>query len=404
MSGEDDIIIYQIARYLESLKGKNSSVSDENLSKIVNILESIPQVQESSEHFENLSYYPTSLSDIFHAGVEKLSLVTTKVAADKAKSDTKYEKFVDVVSAKGFFDGCEEGSLDFLQRQAKLVSKFSQKAASVGPSREELEAQAEEKKTLGNSAMTTKDYELAIKYYSEALNLSPEGPNSHVYYSNRAAAYCYTNQQELSVLDCEAAIKLKDDFTKAFSRLGFSNFALQRYEEAVAAYEKVAQLEPDNKDHQETLRKARKKLEKSNQVSTSSTSSSSSGGAPDLSALAGLLGKNGGGGGSGGQMPAGLEGMLKNPSMKDAFDKMGGMDGLSSLMKDPSMLAMAQNMMKNPAMMQQAMSMMNGGDPSSMPDLAGLADSFGGASGGSMPTSSSAGSKSKKQPFKGFEE
>jgi len=256
MSGEDDVIIYQIARYLESLKGKNSPINDDNLSKILAILESIPQIQESPEHFENLSYYPATLPDIFHGGVEKLNLVTTKTAADKAKGEiAKYEKFVSVVSAKGFFDGCEEGSLDFLQRQAKLVSKFSQKAASIGPSKEELEAQAEEKKTLGNTAMTTKDYELAIKYYTEALDLSADGPNSHVYYSNRAAAYCYTNQQELSVLDCEAAINLKDDFTKAFSRLGFSNFALQRYEEAVAAYEKVAQLEPDNKDHQETLRK-----------------------------------------------------------------------------------------------------------------------------------------------------
>lgn len=399
MSSEDDVIIYQIARYLESLKGKNSSLNDENLSKISTVLESVNQIKESTEHFENLSYYPTSLSDIFHAGVEKLNLVTTKVAADKAKSDPKYEKFVDVVKAKGFFDGCDEDSLDFLQRQAKLVTKYSQKAASMGPTKEELEAQAEEKKTLGNAAMTTKDYELAIKYYTEALDLSPDGINSHVYYSNRAAAYCYTNQQELSVLDCEAAINLKDDFTKAYSRLGFSNFALQRYEEAVAAYEKVAALEPDNKDHQETLRKAKKKFEKTSQVSTPSTATTST---PDLSALAGLLGKNGGGGG--GQLPSGLEGVLKNPSMKDAFDKMGGMDGLSSLMKDPSMMAMAQNMMKNPAMMQQAMSMMNGGDPSSMPDMSALADSLGSGSASAPTTSSSAGSNSKKQPFKGFEE
>ena len=37
------------------------------------------------------------------------------------------------------------------------------------------------------------------------------------------------------------------------------------------------------------------------------------------------------------------------------------MDGLAGLMKDPQMMAMAQNMMKNPAMLQQAMSMMGGG-------------------------------------------
>jgi hypothetical protein len=98
----------------------------------------------------------------------------------------------------------------------------------------------------------------------------------------------------------------------------------------------------------------------------------------------------------------GLDNMLKNPKMKDALDKMGGMDGLASLMKDPNMMAMAQNMMKNPAMMQQAMSMMGGaGGSGGMPDMSALNDAM--SSSGSTETSS-LGKGKGKTPFKGFEE
>ncbi len=290
---------------------------------------------------------------------------------------------MEVVSKKGFYNGCEVGSLEYLQRQAKLVQKFGQKAQIVEASKEEKETQAEAKKGEGNVAISAKDYLTAVQCYTRAIEISPNGPNTHVYYSNRAAAYCYLNQHDLSVEDCESAISLKKDYTKAYSRLGLSNFHLGRYEEAVLAYEKLVELEPTNKSHQEELRKAKKKLEKSSAPSSSSSST-----APDLSAMAGLMG--GGGGGN-----AGLDAILKNPKMKNAFDKMGGMEGLSSLMKDPSMMAMAQNMMKNPAMMQQAMSMMGGGG-GDLPDLSSLA--------GDLGDNSSSSKKGGKKPFTGFDD
>lgn len=51
---------------------------------------------------------------------------------------------------------------------------------------------------------------------------------------------------------------------------------------------------------------------------------------------------------SGGGLPAGLDGMMNNPAMKEAMAKVGGADGLADLMKNPQMMAMAQKMMKDP--------------------------------------------------------
>ena len=102
----------------------------------------------------------------------------------------------------------------------------------------ELEKQAEEKKLIGNAAMAAKKYDEAIRRYSEALELSAAGPSSHIYYSNRAAAHCFFKNYEQAAEDCEAAIRLRADFAKAFSCLGLCNFYLGRYKESVAAYER----------------------------------------------------------------------------------------------------------------------------------------------------------------------
>ena len=101
-----------------------------------------------------------------------------------------------------------------------------------------LEKQAEEKKVLGNAAMAAKEYGEAIRCYSEALELSAAGPSSHIYYSNRAAAHCFFENYERAAEDCEAAIRLRVDFAKAYSRLGLCNFYLGRHKESVAAYER----------------------------------------------------------------------------------------------------------------------------------------------------------------------
>ena len=62
-------------------------------------------------------------------------------------------------------------------------------------------------------------------------------------------------------VDCEVAICLRADFAKAYSRLGLCHFYLGRYEASVAAYERLVELEPDNKANVEELMKVKRKLQ-----------------------------------------------------------------------------------------------------------------------------------------------
>lgn len=244
-----------------------------------------------------------------------------------------------------------------------------EKIAAAGPPKEELEA--EEKKNLGNAAIAQKDYNGAIQLYTEAIQLSPTGPNSHVYYSNRAAAYCHLKKFDKAVSDCEDAIQLQPDYVKAHTRLCQCLYFDKKWEECIDAAEKALVLEPDNKSNLDLLAKAKAELNKANGV--------------------GMPGRGGGGGMPGG-LPPNLAGLMNNPMMQQAMSQMGGAEGLANMMKDPAMMQMAQEMMKNPAAMQQAMAMLGGGG-GGMPDLSALG--LGGA-----PSSSS----KKKGPFKGFEE
>ena len=67
--------------------------------------------------------------------------------------------------------------------------------------------------------MQMKQFEQALKSYSAALELSPAGPNSHVYFSNRSAAYLSLNDHARSIRDSESSLELCPEYAKAHSRV-----------------------------------------------------------------------------------------------------------------------------------------------------------------------------------------
>lgn len=120
--------------------------------------------------------------------------------------------------------------------------------------------QADQFKDAGNAHMSNKEYEKALEQYTHAISVSPSGSNSHVYYSNRAAAYCYLGQYDAAADDCMMSIELNPMYEKAHARLGLSRFFLEDYQGAIEAYEHALQLEPTNAASKSYLGKAKKRL------------------------------------------------------------------------------------------------------------------------------------------------
>lgn len=223
-------ILYSIVEYLKTLviaEPENSAITG-----IISQLQTSYSLDTNdAEVFKTLSYSPVGLQDIFSAGVKALNLKHYEEALGDAQQNPKFGAFVTAVEKKGYFDGTEVESVEYYQRYSKLINKFKDKAAvsttsapseaaatatipaaeeagSDAAGNPELERQAEELKGQGNAAISAKNYLEAAVLYSKALKLSSDGPNSHVYYSNRAAAYCHLNKYQEAINDCQASLRL----------------------------------------------------------------------------------------------------------------------------------------------------------------------------------------------------
>jgi tetratricopeptide (TPR) repeat protein len=106
------------------------------------------------------------------------------------------------------------------------------------------------------------EFTRAYNAYSAALQLSPVGPSSHVFLSNRAAALLSLKRYAAAATDAKRAVALAPTFGKAHARLGQALYFQKDYAGAVHAYEDAIQYEPDNLVTQTYLEKAKTKLEK----------------------------------------------------------------------------------------------------------------------------------------------
>lgn len=110
---------------------------------------------------------------------------------------------------------------------------------------EQLQEEAERMKGLGNKHMAAQEYTRAYNAYSAALQLSPVGPSSHVFLSNRAASLLSLKRYSAAAVDARRAVALAPTFGKAHARLGQALYFLKQYAGAVEAYEDALRCEEE---------------------------------------------------------------------------------------------------------------------------------------------------------------
>lgn len=98
-----------------------------------------------------------------------------------------------------------------------------------------------EKKDLANLNFKNGNYEQAIELYSQILE---EDEFNHIILSNRSAAYIKLEQYDLALTDAINTTKIKPDSGKVWGRLGAALYGLEKFDEALVAYNKANELEP----------------------------------------------------------------------------------------------------------------------------------------------------------------
>lgn len=125
---------------------------------------------------------------------------------------------------------------------------------------EEIEKKklSENERLKGNECMRAKEFQDAIKCYSRSLDHFPEDAAT---FSNRALAYLKTKEYARALEDAEAAIKLKEDYIKAYHRRGKAYAAMNKLELAIRDFQFILEKEPNNKEAMQEVKNARKKLD-----------------------------------------------------------------------------------------------------------------------------------------------
>eukprot|EP00793_Prasinoderma_coloniale_P003985 PRCOL_00006826-RA len=111
---------------------------------------------------------------------------------------------------------------------------------------------AEEARQLGNDAFKRQDYPEAVKHYTESIKRNPK---DHRVYSNRAASYTKLTALTEALKDAEKCIELDPTFAKGYTRKATVQFFMKEYSKAMATYEALLKVDPQNAEAQDGLRR-----------------------------------------------------------------------------------------------------------------------------------------------------
>jgi len=144
-------------------------------------------------------------------------------------------------------------------QQVLVLNPDHERAKQVYKKAKQLLAQKQE----GNNAIKENKIDDALRIYTSALTTDPlNGLTNAKIYFNRSIAYAKLKKLPEAIEDCSQAIRLDDNYIKAYLRRAKLYMDSEQYEEAVRDYETVLKREK-NREHKQLLENAKLELKKS---------------------------------------------------------------------------------------------------------------------------------------------
>ncbi|KAG5670738.1 hypothetical protein PVAND_000980 [Polypedilum vanderplanki] len=111
-------------------------------------------------------------------------------------------------------------------------------------------------KEKGNEAFKAKDYDEAIREYSESIRFKKNAAA----FNNRALVYLKKKEYIRVISDTNECLQIEPQNTKAINRKGLAFLGNEMWTEAYNAFEKVLQIQPENQVAQQELLKLQPKM------------------------------------------------------------------------------------------------------------------------------------------------
>ncbi|CAN6443806.1 unnamed protein product [Victoria cruziana] len=211
---------------------------------------------------------------LFTSRAEALLKLNRLDEADSALSNVpKFDFPLSSCSQTKFFGMVGDSYLYFVRAQVEMsLGRFenavsaAEKAGQFDPQNHEISVVLSKVRAVarararGNDLFNAGKFSEASAAYGEGLGYDPSNP---VLYCNRAACRSKLGQWERSIDDCNHALRIQPNYTKALLRRAASNSKLERWSEAVRDYEILRKDLPDDNEVAEGLFYAQVALKKS---------------------------------------------------------------------------------------------------------------------------------------------
>jgi len=118
------------------------------------------------------------------------------------------------------------------------------------------------KKTQGTEAFKEGRYQDAAVLYTEALTVLPNSELHNVLLANCAMCFLKLGRYQQALEHCDASIALTSSNAKTHFRRGLALQALERFNDAFCAFEKVLEIEPSNSQAKAGLKMCQMQIER----------------------------------------------------------------------------------------------------------------------------------------------
>lgn len=135
-------------------------------------------------------------------------------------------------------------------------------------------AKAAAAKVRGNAHYARQQYPQAVEEYTQAIALCPEGEDATaeqkeqlaVYFSNRAACHLMQRDYEKCIVDCTSSLDLNpNNNPKPLGRRAKAYEQTAQYAEALEDLRALAELDPSDRDVQQSIRRVEEAQNKKNE-------------------------------------------------------------------------------------------------------------------------------------------
>eukprot|EP01117_Protostelium_nocturnum_P006255 TRINITY_DN2256_c0_g3_i1.p1 TRINITY_DN2256_c0_g3~~TRINITY_DN2256_c0_g3_i1.p1 ORF type:complete len:1398 (+),score=544.34 TRINITY_DN2256_c0_g3_i1:123-4316(+) len=171
---------------------------------------------------------------------------------EKEKEETKQAKQLSAFLEDMLDEELIEMDLQSIAPAASYQMQLQiEKSKQASLKEEENTKQGEMYKQTANDLIAKGKYTLAIKYYTKAIESSPNNP---IYWANRSAAHFKDTNYGLAISDATRAIELDEGYTKAHYRRGTALVEVGRFKEAKEDFKIVLAENPNVKEAAVKLR------------------------------------------------------------------------------------------------------------------------------------------------------